>query len=169
MACPQIEFSTKNIELQTSQFLVASSRREHVEYRLLHWLVLCSFGSCMLPSANHDLHLLENGPQSLIPLQFSIWPFLGVCDREVADSFKWLLQMDYVMAQNQETAAGILFEYGSNSDKLAPNMCLVACKPEAASGDAKDCPYNFLLHIDQVLPLIAGSSSRRLFLWSEWS
>ena len=54
------------------------------------------------------------------------------------------------MAHNQETAVGILFGYGTNSDKPAPNMCLVACKPEAASGDAKDCPYHFLLHIDQV-------------------
>ena len=43
-----------------------------------------------------------------------------------------------------------MFLDGPTSDKSAPNTCLVGCKPESASGDAKDCPYRFPIHVDQV-------------------
>ena len=82
--------------------------------------------------------------------RFSTIALLGVGDREVADRCKCVSQTDYGIMHSQETAAGILFLDGSNSDKSAPNTCLVACKPESVSGDAKDCPYHFLLHMNQV-------------------
>ena len=81
--------------------------------------------------------------------RFSIIALLGVGDREVADRCKCLSQTDYAIPHSQK-AAGILFLDGTNSDKSAPNTCLVACKPESVSGDAKDCPYHFLLHMNQV-------------------
>ena len=76
-------------------------------------------------------------------------PLLGVGDREVADSCKCLSQADYEVPHGQ-MAAGIMFLDGSNSDKSAPNTCLVACRPESVSGDAKDCPFHFLIHFHQV-------------------